>query len=107
MERGERKGKVQTTLGVIEPDDLGITLMHEHLLTDVQLKYFTYHLKGRDAGYNDKAPGTGSVKNFILEKYFAKYFIYQISTFSLGFQVKVCQSDHPSCHLSSSTALHF
>jgi putative CocE/NonD family hydrolase len=25
-------------------------------LTDVQLKYFTYHLKGRDAGYNDEAP---------------------------------------------------
>jgi phosphotriesterase-related protein len=37
MKKGERKGKVQTTLGVIEPDDLGITLMHEHLLTDVSV----------------------------------------------------------------------
>ena len=33
-------GKVQTVLGVIDGDDLGITLTHEHLLTDTSV-YFT------------------------------------------------------------------
>ena len=27
-------GKVQTVLGLVEPDDLGVTLPHEHLLLD-------------------------------------------------------------------------
>lgn len=30
-----RKGRVQTVLGVVEPDELGPTLMHEHLLIDL------------------------------------------------------------------------
>jgi phosphotriesterase-related protein len=30
----ERSGKVQTVRGLIEPDEMGITLMHEHLLID-------------------------------------------------------------------------
>ncbi len=34
MANPEQKGKVQTVLGLIEPEDLGITLMHEHLFTD-------------------------------------------------------------------------
>ncbi|MGE3149023.1 MAG: phosphotriesterase [Pseudorhodoplanes sp.] len=29
------KGKVQTVLGTIEPDELGVTLIHDHLLVDV------------------------------------------------------------------------
>ncbi len=32
--RQERAGKVQTVLGLINPDQLGITLSHEHLLVD-------------------------------------------------------------------------
>lgn len=39
MVRADRealKGKIQTVLGVIEPDALGATLMHEHLLWDIR-----------------------------------------------------------------------
>lgn len=34
MERNERKGKIQTVLGLIEPGDMEITLPHEHLMSD-------------------------------------------------------------------------
>ena len=33
-ERAKRRGKIQTVRGLIEPSDLGPTLMHEHLLLD-------------------------------------------------------------------------
>ena len=35
MTVSELSGKVQTVLGPIEPEDLGITLPHEHLLVDL------------------------------------------------------------------------
>ena len=35
MNRNDLSGKVQTVLGPIEPEDLGITLTHEHLLIDL------------------------------------------------------------------------
>ena len=35
MKRGELRGKVQTVLGLISPEDLGITLPHEHCLIDI------------------------------------------------------------------------
>lgn len=35
MKREELRGKIQTVLGPILPDELGPTLMHEHLLCDV------------------------------------------------------------------------
>jgi phosphotriesterase-related protein len=34
MKRKERKGKIQTVLGLIDPSQLGITLPHEHLMCD-------------------------------------------------------------------------
>jgi len=34
MERDEMKGKIATVLGFIEPEDLGFTLAHEHLVID-------------------------------------------------------------------------
>jgi phosphotriesterase-related protein len=34
MNRGDLHGKVQTVLGLISPEDLGITLPHEHFLID-------------------------------------------------------------------------
>ena len=36
MTRDELKGKVQTVLGPIEPEALGRTLMHEHVLSDIR-----------------------------------------------------------------------
>ena len=35
MTREDIKGKIQTVLGPIGPDELGPTLMHEHLLCDI------------------------------------------------------------------------
>lgn len=37
MTKENPRGKVQTVTGLIDPDDLGITLMHEHLLTDLSV----------------------------------------------------------------------
>ncbi len=34
MERAKLAGKIQTVLGLIDPEDLGITLPHEHLVSD-------------------------------------------------------------------------
>ena len=34
MSEQARSGKAQTVLGLIDPDDLGVTLLHEHLLLD-------------------------------------------------------------------------
>ncbi len=30
-------GKIQTVLGLIPPEDVGITLSHEHVITDLTL----------------------------------------------------------------------
>lgn len=35
----ERVGKVQTVNGLISPDDLGLTLMHEHILSDLAVRF--------------------------------------------------------------------
>lgn len=37
MEKRASKGKVQTVLGLLDPDSLGITSMHEHLLADLSV----------------------------------------------------------------------
>jgi len=34
--RAERRGKIQTVLGLIDPGELGSTLMHEHILCDLK-----------------------------------------------------------------------
>ena len=36
MTRSDLKGKIQTVLGPIEPEALGRTLMHEHVLCDIR-----------------------------------------------------------------------
>src|SRR5450755_3058654 len=36
LSRDDLRGKAQTVLGVIDPDTLGATLMHEHLLWDIR-----------------------------------------------------------------------
>ena len=46
MTNRELAGKVQTVLGLIDPEDLGITLTHEHFISDgrcvfVEPKYGT------------------------------------------------------------------
>lgn len=34
MERSQLAGKIQTVLGLIDPEDMGVTLPHEHLVSD-------------------------------------------------------------------------
>lgn len=38
--KSQLSGKVQTVLGIVEPEDLGITLTHEHFLVDARNVYF-------------------------------------------------------------------
>ena len=40
MEKSSIKGRAQTVLGPVYPDELGITLPHEHLLVDLSV-WFT------------------------------------------------------------------
>lgn len=40
MSKSELSGQIQTVLGSIHPTDLGITLMHEHLLIDTTCYYY-------------------------------------------------------------------
>jgi phosphotriesterase-related protein len=67
------KGKVQTVLGLIEPEDLGPTLLHEHILVDIRPPHWrTGDMTGYDIPIADRfaidygevdAPG-----NVILDK---------------------------------------
>jgi len=49
MTNSEQKGKVQTVLGLIAPEEVGVTLMHEHLFAD-----------GTVSGYYFKEPEAAS-----------------------------------------------
>ena len=37
----ERSGKVQTVLGLVEPESLGVTITHEHLIADGSAVWFS------------------------------------------------------------------
>ena len=39
ISRSQLRGRVQTVLGLISPEDLGITLPHEHLMIDARVYY--------------------------------------------------------------------
>ena len=41
MTTGSLAGKVQTVLGPVSPDELGVTMMHEHVLSDLSKQYGT------------------------------------------------------------------
>ena len=53
MASTERTGKIQTVLGLIEPDELGITLTHEHALIDLSC-YFVMPEEATERWYVDK-----------------------------------------------------
>ena len=53
MASTERTGKIQTVLGLIEPDELGITLTHEHALIDLSC-YFVMPEEATERWYIDK-----------------------------------------------------
>ena len=55
----EMAGKIQTVLGVIDADDLGVTLSHEHLLIDMKV----YFSEPREAGLQRVAHEPVSIKN--------------------------------------------
>lgn len=39
VSRNQLQGNVQTVLGLISPEDLGITLAHEHFMVDASIYY--------------------------------------------------------------------
>ena len=51
--KSEMSGKIQTVLGLIEPDELGITLTHEHALIDLSC-YFVMPEEATERWYVDK-----------------------------------------------------
>ena len=51
--KSERTGKIQTVLGLIEPDELGVTLTHEHALIDLSC-YFVMPEEASERWYIDK-----------------------------------------------------
>ena len=59
MRRVELTGKVQTVLGIIDGDSLGITLPHEHLLTDLS----AYFVEPTEAGERLRAHEPISMEN--------------------------------------------
>jgi len=59
MKQAEVTGKAQTVLGLIDADDLGITLPHEHLLTDMS----AYFVEPTEAGDRRRAQEPISLEN--------------------------------------------
>jgi len=59
MKKRNRVGKVQTVLGLIESDTLGITLPHEHLLTDLS----TYFVEPSEASQRKLAYESVRIEN--------------------------------------------
>ena len=53
------KGKIQTVLGLIDKEDLGVTLMHEHLLHDMSI----YFKEPREAGERFRAHQPVTLEN--------------------------------------------
>ena len=62
----ERAGKIQTVLGLIEPDELGITSTHEHFLIDMTC-YFTEPEEASERWYVD-APVTMDIAGGLMKR---------------------------------------
>ena len=63
MAKSERSGKIQTVLGLIEPEALGTTVTHEHALIDLSC-YFTMPEEATERWYID-APLTMDIRGNI------------------------------------------
>jgi len=60
MSRQQKVGNVQTVLGLIDAEDLGVTLPHEHLLINMTV----YFVEPKESGLRRLAHETVSFKNF-------------------------------------------
>jgi phosphotriesterase-related protein len=71
MKQEQLKGKVQTVLGLVNPDSLGITLPHEHLLCDLS----AYFIEPTEAGRKSSAYEPVSLENlsWVRRRYFKNY----------------------------------
>lgn len=65
MGQSDLRGKVQTVVGTINPDELGITLMHEHVLTDLSV----FFLEPEEATLREVARQPLSLDNLFLVRY--------------------------------------
>ncbi|MBR62106.1 MAG: hypothetical protein CL904_05565 [Dehalococcoidia bacterium] len=68
MSKSERTGKIQTVLGLIEPDDLGVTLTHEHSLIDLSC-YFSMPEEATERWYVDQ-PVTIEILSSLMPRLF-------------------------------------
>ncbi len=66
MEISDLVGKVQTVLGPIDPDDLGFTLMHEHIFIDISVRFVP---PGDDAVIRAKAMAPVKLENHAWLRY--------------------------------------
>jgi len=69
MEDSTLKKKVQTVLGLIDPDMLGITLMHEHLLADLAV-FFT---EPDEPDFRELAHQPVNLENLFFVRYKSNY----------------------------------
>ena len=69
MSKSERTGKIQTVLGLIDPDDLGVTLAHEHSLIDLSC-YFDMPEEATERWYVDQ-PVTMEILGSVMKRLFS------------------------------------
>ncbi|MEG3595114.1 MAG: hypothetical protein VX355_06550 [Chloroflexota bacterium] len=68
MSKSERTGKIQTVLGLIEPDELGVTLAHEHSLIDMEI-YLSMPEEATERWYVDQ-PVTIEILGAVMKRLF-------------------------------------
>jgi len=69
VSKSERTGKIQTVLGLIDPDDLGVTLAHEHSLIDLSC-YFDMPEEATERWYVDQ-PVTMEILGSVMKRLFS------------------------------------
>src|SRR3972149_3112019 len=65
MDEGMAKGRVHTVLGAVDPDSLGVTLMHEHLLADLSV----FFMEPEEASAREMARQPLSLENLHYVRY--------------------------------------
>ena len=68
MSKSERTGKIQTVLGLIDPDELGVTLAHEHSLIDMEI-YLSMPEEATERWYVDQ-PVTIEILGAVMKRLF-------------------------------------
>ncbi len=87
MDRADLSGKVQTVLGVISPDELGITLAHEHCLVDITVLF----TEPAEAGQKSLAYQPITLENFGWVRYHSVNSLDNLQVFDEEIAIKELQ----------------